>query len=309
MSAVIEISNLTRRYGRRRGVDDVTLSIGAGTLYGFLGPNGAGKTTTIRVLLGFLRASSGRATVLGLDCWRDSARVKREVGAIPGDLRLWPYLNGHSALALFGSVRGKDLRAAGLALADELELDLRVPVRKMSRGMRQKLGLILALAHDPQVLILDEPTTALDPLMQDRLREILRRKARAGRTVFFSSHTLSEVEDLCERVAIVRQGRIVADSTLEELRRQASHEVQVHWRERAPETVPEFLTLDVRTAREWRGRLRGEIGVLLAYLGAHPGVEDVRIARPDLEDIFRRYYEDEAGVAGAAAPDVAEARS
>ncbi len=289
---VIEIANLTRRYGRRRGIDDVTLSIGAGSLYGFLGPNGAGKTTTIRVLLGFLRASSGTARVLGLDCWRQSARVKREIGAIPGDLRLWGYLTGHSALRLFGRVRGVDLRTRGGALAEELELDLRVPVRKMSRGMRQKLGLILALAHDPKVLILDEPTTALDPLMQDRLRAILRRTAQAGRTVFFSSHTLSEVEDLCERVAIVREGRIVADSTLADLRRRAGHEVHVHWNGDAPAVPAELAGLRAH-GREWRGQLDGAVGPLLRCLGGREDVADVRIARPDLEDIFRRYYEDE----------------
>lgn len=282
------------------------MAIEPGSLYGFLGPNGAGKSTTIRVLLGFLRPTSGTARVLGLDCWTQSERLKAEVGAIPGDVRLWPWLTGQGALKLFGQIRGRDLLPQGKKLADELELDLGVRVRAMSRGMRQKLGLILAMAHQPAVLILDEPTTALDPLMQDRLRKILRRMANAGHTVFFSSHTLSEVEELCERVAIVKQGKIVADSTLEELRRQNEHDVVILWKPGAAmpgdastpagdQPVPGFLALSERSRRRWAGRLRGPVQPLMGFLAAQP-VEDVTIARPSLENIFRRFYEDDVEV-------------
>lgn len=290
-SSAITIESLTRQYGSRRGVENINLSIPPGSLYGFLGPNGAGKTTAIRVLLGFLRPTSGRATVLGLDCWSQSARIKHDVGAIPGDLRLWPWLTGRSALALFGRIRGRDIRRRGEELAEELSLDLSVPVRKMSRGTRQKLGLVLCMAHQPRVLILDEPTTALDPLVQDRLRGILRRLAAGGVTAFFSSHTLSEVEDLCERIAIVREGRIVADSTLDALKQQAHHEVFIRWAPGgAPHQAPPFLSLSVHTPECWRGRLSGPVGPLVRFLG-ECRVDDVRIARPDLEEIFARYYE------------------
>lgn len=300
--AVIEIDNLTRRYGTRRGIDEVSLTIGEGALYGFLGPNGAGKTTTIRVLLGFMKATSGSARVFGLDCWKQSHLVKAGVGAIPGDLRLWNWLSGRSALKLFGQIRGIDIRSNGEKLAEELELDLSVKVRAMSRGMRQKLGLILALAHEPRVLILDEPTTALDPLMQERVRGMLRRMVSAGHTVFFSSHTLGEVENLCDRVAIVRSGRIVADSTLVELQRTAGHEVAIEWaddaagREAAGAAVPAGLTLDQQSARKWEGRFTGDMRELLAFAAGKP-VVDFRVARPDLESLFRRYYTDE-GVGG-----------
>jgi ABC-2 type transport system ATP-binding protein len=293
---VIHVEGLTRRYGARRGVENVHLSIPQGALYGFLGPNGAGKTTTIRVLLGFLRATTGSARIFGLDCWRDSARIKAEVGAIPGDLRLWPWMNGHSALRLFGTIRRRDLGERGRALAEELELDLGVKVRAMSRGMRQKLGLILALAHEPRVLVLDEPTTALDPLMQDRLRGMLRRMARAGHTVFFSNHTLGEVEDLCERVAIVRKGRIVADSTVEDLRRSAGHDVVMMWRDgEGARSVPAMLTLHERTDRRWAGKFMGEhVAPLLAFFAEHASaLDDVSITRPDLETLFMRYYDTE----------------
>lgn len=306
-SAVIEVANLTRTYGHRRGIRDVDLRVGEGSLYGFLGPNGAGKTTTIRVLLGFLRATGGRASVFGLDAWKKSDVIKAEVGAIPGDLRLWPWLTGISALKLFGRVRGRDLVAKGKSLADELELDLKVRVRAMSRGMRQKLGLILALAHEPRLLILDEPTTGLDPLMQDRLREILRRMAKRGHTVFFSSHTLGEVESLCDRVAIVREGRIVADDTLESLRRAAGHEVTIVWGSRAaalasrphgspteltevPIQPPAFLRLTEHMSTRWTGSLHAPVSDLLAFLSGRP-VADIEIRRPDLESLFRRFYE------------------
>jgi ABC-2 type transport system ATP-binding protein len=295
---------LTRTYGARRGIEHVSLSVPEGSLYGFLGPNGAGKTTTIRVLLGFLRATSGSASVLGMDCWRDSARIKAEVGAIPGDLRLWPWLRGHSALSLFGRIRKREIRAEGRRLAEELELDLSVKVRQMSRGMRQKLGLILAMAHTPRLLILDEPTTALDPLMQDRLRAILKRMAAAGHTVFFSSHTLSEVEDLCERVAIVRAGRIVADDTLEALRRRAGHEVSVTWLPDAePNEPPGVLRLQERSARTWRGSVEGGAGPIVAWLGSRAAqIEDVAITRPDLETLFKRYYESDGARGGERDP-------
>jgi ABC-2 type transport system ATP-binding protein len=315
MSAIIETHALTRRYGTRRGVDDVSLRIPEGSLYGFLGPNGAGKTTTIRVLLGFLRPTEGRASVFGLDCWRDSRRIKDEIGYIPGDLRLYPWLTGRSALSLFGAIRRRDLTARGRELAALFELDLSVKVRNMSRGMRQKLGLILSLAPDPRLLVLDEPTSALDPLMQDRLQEYLRGASKRGVTVFFSSHTLGEVERLCERVAIVRGGRIVADDTLEALQRQAGHEVTIVWKPAGDrggvaggsQPTPTFLDLDERTDRRWSGRLRGEVGPLLGFLAGRE-IEDVTIAKPNLETLFREFYRPEgepapaSGGAGGAAP-------
>lgn len=286
--AVIATQALTRNYGSRRGIEGVALRVEEGALFGFLGPNGAGKTTTIRVLLGFLRPSSGAASVFGMDCWRASARIKREVGYVPGDLRLPSWFTGESALSIFGEVRGRDMRAHGRVLAESLALDLSLRVRNMSRGMRQKLGLILAMAHRPRLLVLDEPTSGLDPLMQDRFREHLKELSKAGTTVFFSSHTLSEVEALCDRVAIVKEGRIVADSTLEELRKQAGHEVMIRWRGEAPE-VPEFL--DVRgEGKVWHAMLNAPVERLVGWL-AGKGVEDLMVGRPDLETLFKRFYE------------------
>jgi ABC-2 type transport system ATP-binding protein len=291
--SVIVAEHLTRRYGKRIGIERVDLAVPDGRLFGFLGPNGAGKTTTIRVLLGFLRATGGRAEVLGRDCWRQSHRIKRDVGYLPGDLRLYPSLNGEIHLRICGGIRGCDMLAPGRALADEFELPLDVTVRRMSRGMRQKLGLVLALAHRPRLLILDEPTVSLDPLMRDALINHLRRLAADGHTVFFSSHTLSEVDRLCDRVAIVREGRIVADETLEALRAKARRQVTIRWKADAGAgslDAPPFLEIDERDDRRWQGVLRGAAPELIGWAHGRP-IEDLAIGHPDLDSLFRQYYE------------------
>ncbi|MCP3902136.1 MAG: ABC transporter ATP-binding protein [Planctomycetes bacterium] len=291
---VITAQHLSHSYGRRMAIEAVTFRVEPGTIYGFLGPNGAGKTTTIRILLGFLRPRAGSARVLGLDCWREGPRIKRDVGYLPGDLRLYPWMNGRSALAIVGRVRGHDLRPTGLALAERFRLDMNVRVRKMSRGMRQKLGLILVLAHEPRLLILDEPTSGLDPIMRETLGDYLRERAAAGTTVFFSSHTLSEVERLCDHVAIVRAGRLVADESLDALRVRAGREVTIDFddAEAAGVEPPPFLAVERRDQTRWTGSLTGATPDLLGWLHGRP-VRDLAIGPPDLDSMFRRYYEDE----------------
>jgi len=293
--SLIRLDNLTRHYGGRRGVERVSLSVAEGVLFGFLGPNGAGKTTTIRVMLGFLRPTTGAAKIFGLDCWADSKAIKRDVGYVPGDLRLPSWMNGETALSIFGAVRGQDLTRSGRELAEKFDLDLRVEVREMSRGMRQKLGLVLALAHSPRLLVLDEPTSALDPLMQEILHELLRRWARAGHTVFFSSHSLGEVEQLCDRVAIVRDGELVADESLAALRDRAGHDVIIRWKNESKILrlePPPFLKLSKREDALWEGTLEGPARRLVDFLAGKP-LEDLSIGRPDLESLFRRFYQRE----------------
>ncbi|MHC5114589.1 MAG: ABC transporter ATP-binding protein [Planctomycetota bacterium] len=292
---VITAQNLTHFYGRRRGIDAVSFTVEEGAIFGFLGPNGAGKTTTIRIFLGFLRPGAGTATVLGRDCWRDGPRIKRDVGYLPGDLRLYPWMNGGSALATVGRIRGVDIRARGHALAERFRLDMSVHVRRMSRGMRQKLGLILVLAHEPRLLILDEPTSGLDPIMRDALGEYLRERAASGTTVFFSSHTLSEVERLCDHVAIVRDGRLVADEPLEALRVRAGREVTIEFSDAGAAAVepPPFLAVERRAGAKWTGTLTGATPDLLDWLHGR-AVRDLAIGPPDLESMFRRYYDDDA---------------
>lgn len=290
--SVIIIKELTKSYGRRVGVEKLNLVVGPGTLFGFLGPNGAGKTTTMRVLLGFLRPSGGCATIFGLDCWRDSHRIKAKVGYLPGDLRLYPWFTCAEAIRISGRARGLDLTDAGDELARDFELDPAVPVRKMSRGMRQKLGIILALAHRPQLLVLDEPTISLDPLVRETLFQHLRLLAEAGHTIFLSSHTLSEVERLCHRVAILREGKLVAEESLEALRTRAKRIVSIQWKSSvAPERVrpPDCLRVQDRQNHQWNAVLTGPVMDLIRWSATQP-IEDISIGKPDLTHLFQQYY-------------------
>jgi len=288
---VVVTEQLTKRYGQRIGVEGLDLQVPEGALYGFLGPNGSGKTTTIRVLLGLLRPSNGSAVVFGLNCWKDSHRIKADLGYVPGDLRLYPGLTTHDALRWSEQVRGRDLTLAGNELVDDFGLDPEVKVRNMSRGMKQKLGLILALVHRPRLLVLDEPTTGLDPLMQDRLCRRLRRLAAEGHTIFFSSHTLGEVENLCDRVAIMRQGRLVADESLDSLRARASRRVVIRWGEDQVNgaEAPPFLDVQERRMNEWHGRLTGSAMDLVRW-SAGKSIEDISIGQPNLEEMFQQFY-------------------
>jgi ABC-2 type transport system ATP-binding protein len=293
MSAAIRLSGVTKRYGSRRGIETIDLSVSEGTILGFLGPNGAGKTTTIRILLGLLRADAGRAEVLGLDCWNDGRSARGHVGYLPGDLRLYPWFTVRSALSLMIGIHGRRFDDSSVEeLLKAFELDANVPVRKMSRGTRQKLGLFLALLPDPRVIILDEPTTALDPLVRDQLHRILRDRAGAGATVFLSSHTLGEVEALCERIAIVRSGRIVADEALASLRSRATRQVTIRFRSAAAAAdakPPDELRINRIHDEVWDAELTGHATPLLDFLERVRPV-DFTVGAPDLQGIFRSYY-------------------
>lgn len=292
--SVLDAEGLSRYYGRRVGLDHLDLTLQEGSICGFLGPNGVGKTTTIRLLLGFLKPTRGRARILGLDCWRESHRIRGDVGYLPGDLRLYSWLTARVALQLFGRIRKRDLMAKGLELAEDFGLELDVSVRSMSRGMRQKLGLILVLSHEPRLLILDEPTASLDPVMQEKLKQRLLGLASRGHTVFFSSHTLSEIEPLCERVVILRAGRVVADSSVKDLRARAQRQIILRWNNAEDARKiepPSDLEILERQERLWRAALRGSVQGLLRWLAAQP-VEDVMIGQPDMETLFQQYYRD-----------------
>lgn len=289
---VIALDQLTKRYGSRLGVESLSLTVPAGAMYGFLGPNGAGKTTTIRVLMGLLSPSAGRASIFGQDCWRRSPSIKAEVGYLPGDLRLPPWMNGDEALTLFGRIRGRDLRDAGRRLAEEFELDPTLRVRAMSRGTRQKLGLVLALAHEPRLMILDEPTASLDPLVQRTLYAQLRQAVSQGRTVLLSSHTLSEVEGLCTHVAVLRQGRLAVCDSVEQLRSIAKRRVTVHWSPNAAVAeiaTPEFIIWTSQENACWTGVVRGPAARVAEWLARQP-ITDFSLEAPNLSEIFQSYY-------------------
>ncbi len=309
---VIETHQLSRGYGSRRGITDINLAIARGEIFGFLGPNGAGKSTTIRVLMGLLRAGSGNAKIFGRDCWREGTEVRRDVGYVAGDVRLYPWLTTRRALAMLSKIHRRSLTQKGFELAERFRLELDLPVRKMSRGNRQKVALVLALVHEPKLVILDEPTSGLDPLMQDTLMSCLREMAASGGTVMFSSHTLSEVESLCDRIAIVRNGRIVEDSTVSRLKSQAPRQIVVSLRDgqdhrnlKWPDSVvvksvpnSSFQQIIAASATEFGVNrehicLLELVGSSVSFMSwaAAQGFADIMIGPPSLEVLFRKYYE------------------
>jgi ABC-2 type transport system ATP-binding protein len=295
----IEAAALTRLYGPAVGVDHIDLTVARGECFGFLGPNGAGKTTFIRLVLGLIRPTSGRVTVMGHDLAGDRMGALAEVGYLPGELGLYPGLTGRRTLDALARLHPRppvlrDRLLAALELDDD---DLAKRVREYSRGMKQKLGLVAALQHDPPLVILDEPTGGLDPVVQGRLLEWLRERSRAGRTVFFSSHVLSEVEELCDRVGMVRGGRLLLAGPVAELRRARSRAVEIRFSEPvdpARYAVAGVGSVSVDGTRH-RFRLTGAPGPLLRAVAALP-VADISIERSSLEEAFRDLY---AGAAAA----------
>src|SRR5690242_4253926 len=219
MADVISISGLVKRFGTTIALDGLSLDVAAGTVHGFLGPNGAGKSTTIRILLGMLRADAGDLTLLGGDPWRDTAELHRRLAYVPGDVNLWPNLSGGEVIDLLGRLRGGVDAKRRARLLEMFDLDTTKKGRAYSKGNRQKVALVAALASDVELLVLDEPTSGLDPLMEEVFRDLVDEERDRGRTVLLSSHILSEVEALCDRVSIIRDGRTVETGTLAELRR------------------------------------------------------------------------------------------
>ncbi|MBX3396066.1 MAG: ABC transporter ATP-binding protein [Phycisphaerae bacterium] len=287
---------MTKRYGAHRALDELALRVTAGSMFGFLGPNGAGKTTSLRILVGLLRASSGKARVFGLDAWRASTKICERVGYLPGDVRFPQHMTGAAFLNFCNAMRGGHCTAEIERLRGRFELNLNRRIREYSRGMKQKLGLIQAMMHGPELLILDEPTTGLDPLMQQALYDELRAVTSQGRTVLFSSHTLSEVEELCDRVAIIRSGRLIEDSTIDMLKARALRHVELRLKAggKSADLVapPGGLGKLVWRNGSATGTWQGEIQPLLSWLSAI-GVADVTIGAPDLEDLFAAYYRDD----------------
>lgn len=293
---VVEIHNLAKTYGDVVALRDVSLTVPAGSRFGFLGPNGAGKSTTLRILIGLLRASGGTATVFGLDVWKESTNIRRRIAYLSGDARLYDGMTGLAFLKFIDRARGGGGWAEATRLCGRFELSAERKIRGYSKGMRQKLAIIQALMHKPELLILDEPTSGLDPLMQQALYEELRAVTADGRTVLFSSHTLSEVEQLCDRVAIVRSGRIVEAGTTESLRERALRRVVLKRQGGFSEllAVPAGMTVRARHDGTMTGTWSGSVDPLVRWL-SDLNLEDVSISPPSLEDLFATYYREEEG--------------
>ena len=298
-TAAISTRALTKHYGSVEALTDLTLDVRQGEIFGFLGPNGAGKSTTIRTLLGYLHATSGEARVLGMDVATQSVEIRRLTGYLPGGIALYDSLTGEQVLDYLTELQGREpYRRA--ELCDRLELSppvLKRKVRDYSRGMRQKIGVVQALQHDPELAILDEPTEGLDPLMQQAFYRILDDLRREGRTVFFSSHVLSEVERLCDRVAIIRAGRLMAIHDVHELLARRRRRVMLRWRGAAPDlsAIPGLEDVQVDGNRVM-GTLSGEVAGFVRAI-ASPNLDDLTIEPASLEGAFREYYAPDEPVA------------
>jgi ABC-2 type transport system ATP-binding protein len=289
--APISLRGITKQYGNVLAVNNLSLEAAEGEILGFLGLNGAGKTTTIRILLDLLRPNSGQAFLLGHNCQSDGLRARSNIGYLPGEMGIYSDMTGREVLDLLAGLshQSVDKNRRG-ELQERLEFpdsDLRRSLRQYSTGMKRKLGLIQAFQADPQLLILDEPTEGLDPLMQASFYQLLLDVKKRGRTVFMSSHVLSEVDRACDRIALVRKGEIVLLATVEETRKLAARHVRVSFSEDV-NVAPVSEVVEVRP-RLWNLRIEGPLGPLLRQLAALP-VHDIEVAEPKLEDVIMKYY-------------------
>jgi ABC-2 type transport system ATP-binding protein len=298
--APISIRGLTKRYGNVQAVNNLSLEVAPGEILGFLGLNGAGKTTTIRILLDLLRPNSGNAFILGHDCQADGLRARRTIGYLPGEMGIYSDLTGREVLDLLARLNDHAIdRARRGELQERLafpESDLRRRLREYSTGMKRKLGLIQAFQADPLLLILDEPTEGLDPLMQESFYKLLLDVKGRGRTVFLSSHVLSEVDRVCDRIALVRKGELVLLATVEETRKLAARQVRVSFAEDVPAVAGLSTGTEVIETfpRLWNLKVEGPLGPLLRAVATLP-VRDIEIAEAKLEDVILKYYRDGKG--------------
>jgi ABC-2 type transport system ATP-binding protein len=291
----IHTEQLTKRYGETVALDALELDVTAGEVYGYLGPNGAGKTTTIRLLLGLHRPTGGRATLFGVDAWRDPVRAHRRVAYVAGEPFLWPSMTSAETFEFLAQLHGGTDVAYRSVLIDRFQLDTRKKIRALSKGNRQKVQLVAALATRADLLLLDEPTSGLDPLMEVAFRDSVMEAKKRGQTVFLSSHILSEVEALCDRVGILRSGRLVDQGTLSELKHLTAQTIDVTFTGPAPEIVP---PPGVRVERAGPSALRfdvaGPVAPLLRTLAGQP-VATLTSREPTLEEVFLHHYDSSDG--------------
>jgi ABC-2 type transport system ATP-binding protein len=304
MAAIIEVEGLTKSYGSKRGIAGVTFSVEEGEVFGFLGPNGAGKTTTIRLLMALLHAGSGTARIAGLDCWQQSVDIKKLVGYMPGEPALDPNLTGGQILEYFAHLRGDVDRPYLKQLIQRFDLDTSRRFRQYSTGNKRKVVLIQAFMHRPRVLILDEPTSGLDPLNQQEFDRMVKEASDEGRTVFLSSHVLSEVEKTCSRVGIIRDGALVRIGDVAEVKAIKRYEITITFANAVPADA--FKALDgvieveaMNQGRALRLAMQGPADAVIKAAAQHP-VVSLTSYEPSLEDIFLRYYEGGADAAPAA---------
>ncbi len=284
----IHLSNLTKFYGKSRGIVDLNLTVKQGECFGFIGPNGAGKSTTIRTLLGFIKPNSGQASVLGYDICRDNREILSHVGYLPSEAVFYAGMKVKDILRLSADLHKKDCREEAQRLCERLQLDVSRKVDELSFGNRKKAAIVAALQHRPELLILDEPTSGLDPLMQREFFDIIRERNAEGATIFLSSHILSEIQRNCTRAAIIREGRLIACDSVEALAKTSAKRITIHG------AMPLEGLEGIRDLKQTEDTLSflysGDIAELLQALAAG-SIQDISIAEPDLEEIFLHYYE------------------
>lgn len=306
MTDIITTRGLTKYYGKTRGVEDLSMSVPAGAVYGFLGPNGAGKTTTIRCLLGMLKPTAGEAVVLGERVTLDGSALRRRVGYVAGEVRLYGKETGHWHLDYVAGFRGGK-GALTKDLLERFDFDPSKRVKELSKGNKQKLALILGMAHDPELLILDEPTSGLDPLNQEAVYSVIDERVAAGRTVFLSSHVLSEVERVCDRVGIIRSGHLVAEEGVKALLSKRLREIEITFAEPVEpgflDAVPGIDKVVAVSDTVLSARAKGDVVDAVIKRIAERRVADLRIQQATLEDVFLEYYR---ATDGDGAPESAE---
>jgi ABC-2 type transport system ATP-binding protein len=285
---LLRTERLTKVYNGHRALDELNLDVHAGEVFGLLGPNGSGKTTALRLVMGFLRPTSGRAWIDGHDCWNDSVAARRKVAYLPGELRLYENMNGRQIVRFLCDLRGQPVTGDLDDLARRFDIDLNRPLAQLSSGMKRKVALLQVLVTRAPLVIMDEPTNALDPTMRDELLLQVKRARTAGQTVLFSSHVMSEVEQVCDRVAILRQGRLVHLQKMSELRE--GRLIRAHFKGEAPPLPP----LDGLHERERKGGLlvlesADSLSELLAWLGRQP-LEDLRVEPLGLTAVYHRFH-------------------
>lgn len=290
--AVISVRNLTKRFGRTMALDDVSLEVHRGHVHGFLGPNGAGKTTTIKLLMDFIRPTHGGVYLFGEDAHKRSRQLKSRIGYLSGDFELYENLTGHQYLTYIAKLRGnRDYRHLDKLIAD-LDATLRRRIGTLSRGNKQKIGLLAALMDDPDLLVLDEPTTGLDPLMQQKFYRVIRGYARRGKTVFMSSHILGEVQEVCDTITFMREGKIDRTVSVRDLLDHATRRVTLTFEPKST-ILPPPAGLPVRNVKKTKTHITFDVDVadrkLMLWIARQP-IRDVRIEETSLEDVFMDMY-------------------
>ncbi|MEI6237567.1 MAG: ABC transporter ATP-binding protein [Candidatus Saccharibacteria bacterium] len=290
MNSIIQIDNLKKHFGLTKAVDGVSFEVKKGESFGFLGPNGAGKTTTIRCMMDFIRPSSGQITLFGLDAHKNSVKLKQKIGYLSGNVKLYSKWTGHEHIKFVQDIRGKSKIVD--ELIQKLNYDPSIKFGSLSSGNKQKLGLILALMNNPQLLVMDEPTVGLDPLLQNTIYQIISELKAAGTTVLISSHNLPEVEKVCDRAGIIKQGKMVATEDINELGQKRLHKIEVRFASKVNKS--DFETKDIEDIKEIKDGLIFTVGKniddVIKNIAKH-NITDIEVTHATLEDVFMKFYE------------------